>query len=283
MKKIITALVAFATILLVVGTTPVLAGKDSFVFDFTKQCTETKDKGGIVKFICDLKSDLTACGEENAELQDNLTACGEEKERLSEKINGYGVLDTGLLTKYGSSSYGPNLYSGREWEGYGEIEGIGQVTVTVSAAWNWGWRTVNAPYSCSTNAIYTSDHHGAPVVTNPVAHVDTKSDTPYSGAFTCTSTVTVKDGDGHQIVGDIVGGSVYELVVWGGAQSLNEWLISFDVDETSGTGKFTGVNGTGTYRMTWESGPGNMGITFTDGGYVDIRRFHEQEIFLHLN
>jgi hypothetical protein len=188
-----------------------------------------------------------------------------------------GVLDEGLLMAYGSSSYGPNYYSGRIWEGYGQIEGIGKAVVRVSAAWDWGWQSF---YGSGTNWLYTNDHHGALIVTQPVDHTDTKGETEQEGDFTCEATVNITDEEGDQIFGNIVGGSVYELEVWGGGQSNNEWLISFEI--VGGTGKYSDASGTGVYRMTWESGPGNMGITFTDGGYVDPLRFHEQEIFLRL-
>ena len=94
--------------------------------------------------------------------------------------------------------------------------------------------------------------------------------------------ITNKKGD--QLVGQIVGGSVYELVIFGPSASINEWLISFQIDSGLSTGKFAGATGTGVYRMIWESGPGqDIVFDVDDGGLVDPRRFIEQEIFLHLN
>jgi len=178
-------------------------------------------------------------------------------------ISAYGALTEGLLTAYGSSSHGPNYYSGREWVGYGKIESIGHATVEISAAWDW-------------YGDWTTDHPGALVVINPVDHLDTKAETSHEGPFVCEATVTIIDDDGDQINSEITCGSVYELETFGYHESVNEWLISFKI--ISGTGRYSDAAGTGIYRMVWESGPGSV-IPFT-GVYVDPARFLLQEIFL---
>ncbi len=192
-----------------------------------------------------------------------------------------GILDEGLLIAYGSSSSGgnPNVYSGRIWEGYGNIESIGKATVRISASWDWGR---GAPAGES-NQIHTGDHKGGPIVTTSQNFIDTPArETPFDGPF--TATVTITDKKGNVIVGNIVSGSVFELEVFGSLTSINEWLISFVVDSEASTGQFSGATGTGVYRMIWESGDyGAPDSKYQDEGLIDPDRFLEQEIFLHLN
>ncbi len=199
-----------------------------------------------------------------------------------------GVLDEGKTIYYASHWAGATpapdpltpqavkKYSGRIWEGYGEIEGIGKATVEVSACWDWG----RGRPAGESNQLHTGDHRGALVVTTSQDFIDNKLDTEGDGAYTADATVTITDKKGDQLFGSIVGGSVYELVIHSpGPGSDNEWVINFEI--TGGTGKFAGATGTGIYRMVWDSNKESG--AYLDSGYGDPARFLEQEIFLHLD
>jgi len=198
-----------------------------------------------------------------------------------------GYLTNGEITYYASYWSGQTpgdpqsvkKYSGRIWTAEGIIESIGHATVEVSACWDWGRSTPEG----ETNEIYTSDHQGALVVTTSQWFGDNKDWTTGSGPFECTATITITDGSGNEMWGDITGGSVYELVVFSppDTNSINEWLIHFTV--SGGTGDFENAKGTGIYRLVWDAhnGPGNPYSDITPtGSYDDPARFLEQNIFL---
>jgi len=196
-----------------------------------------------------------------------------------------GVLSDGDLLAYASCWTGATefcqpvkKYSGRIWTGEGEIEGLGPVTVEVRACWDWGR---SQPLTPPPPYIYTADHRGALIVTTTQGFEDDNVDTPIDGTWTANATVTITTKKGDEINGNIVGGSVYELVVhqYPDSGSINEWLISFNID--GGTGKFSSASGTGLYRMVWDSS--TDGYPANPRDLTDPNRFIEQEIFLHLN
>lgn len=125
-----------------------------------------------------------------------------------------------------------------------KIKKVGDVTVSIDASWQWtvGVGVFGPPFS--------TDH--------PCALVNiTAQDLPdlISGASrTYAATVTMTNNkNGDVLVGNISGGSVCEVEVFGAAQSINQWLIAFEIDGASSTGKFAGASGQGLIDFKFNS------------------------------
>ena len=117
------------------------------------------------------------------------------------------------------------------------IEGIGQATVSIDSSWQWS----PGPYS--------SDHPCALV--NKTAQTLPDLWTGNDREYDATVTITSKKGD--RLVGNISGGSVCEISVFGSAQSINQWLIAFEIDGGASTGKFFGDSGQGLIDFKFDS------------------------------
>ena len=119
-----------------------------------------------------------------------------------------------------------------------QIEGIGQADVSIDASWQWS----PGPYS--------ADHPCALVNITPQDLPDLVSGDP---AFTYNATVTITAKNGDQLIGNISGGSVCEVVVFGPGMSINQWLIAFEIDGAASTGKFAGDIGQGVVDFKFDS------------------------------
>jgi hypothetical protein len=119
-----------------------------------------------------------------------------------------------------------------------KIEGIGKATVRTDASWQW----LPGPYS--------ADHPCALVNQTPQVLPDLISSNP---AFNYSATVTITSKKGDQLVGNVSGGSVCEIVVFGPASSINQWLVAFEIDGAASTGKFAGDSGQGVVDFKFDS------------------------------
>ena len=117
------------------------------------------------------------------------------------------------------------------------IEGIGMATVTTDASWQWS----PGPYSTA--------HPCALVNSVPQILFDFVS----IGMFPYNGTVTITSENGDTLVGIVSGGSVCEIIVFGAGESINQWLVSFEIDPTASTGKFAGDIGQGVVDFKFDS------------------------------
>lgn len=120
-----------------------------------------------------------------------------------------------------------------------KIEGIGMATVNIDASWQWS----PGPYS--------ADHPCALVNQTPQVLLDLLAVPIGPRTYTATVTITSKKGD--MLVGNISGGSVCEVVVFGPGQSINQWLVAFEIDGAASTGKFAGDSGQGLIDFKYDS------------------------------
>jgi len=212
----------------------------------------------------------------------------------------HGLLKNETLLAYASTS-GQGGNSGRIWSAEGKIKGIGNVTVEVSASWNWSFYNSDHPaalvntrqvdfFGCRTGKICapgddlneTADWTKGVIpaeLTND--YIDGKVRRGHPDGFRTDATVIITDKkNGDQIHGLIDDGSVTEIQVpgTGGGGSINEWFIGFMID--GGTGRFADATGRGYIHKIWDSG---SAYSDTPGVYMDDpARFLVHEIFLHL-
>lgn len=125
-----------------------------------------------------------------------------------------------------------------------KIEGIGKATVRIDASWQFS----PGPYS--------ADHPCALVNQTPQMLFDFIS----LGPFLYTATVTITSKKGDKLVGHVSGGSVCEIVVFGPAESINQWLVAFEIDGMLSTGKFFGDSGQGLIDFKFDSRPASLGF-----------------------
>jgi len=144
--------------------------------------------------------------------------------------------------------------AGAEITASGEVDDLGEVSVTASASWDWDLFSAAHPCALLNKVPVILDHDFVP------------GPGPAAIPWTADATVTITTEEGDKIFGAIVGGSVCELEVFGFALTINEGLTSFDI--TGGTGEFADASGSGLTRTVVDSRP--------DGGFII------SEIFLHL-
>lgn len=211
-----------------------------------------------------------------------------------------GLLENETLLAYASTS-GSGGNSGRIWSAEGTIEGIGKAEVLVSASWNWSFYNGDHPAAlvnsstvdfdgCRTGKVCAAgtDYSGSADLTQGVVpgpltddYANGKVRRGHPDGFRTDATVTITNGEGDEIHGDIVGGSVTEIAVpgTGGGGSINEWFISFDID--GGTGEFAPATGSGYVHMVFDSGSAHTELPAVYQNNPD--RFLEHEIFLNLD
>ncbi len=118
-----------------------------------------------------------------------------------------------------------------------QIEGIGKAVVNIDASWQW------------IPGTYSSDHPCAIVNKSPQTLPDLISRNP---KFLYKATVTIASQNGKH-VGNVTGGSVCEIEVFSVGQSINQWLISFEIDPAKSTGIFAGAKGQGLIDFKFDS------------------------------
>ena len=185
----------------------------------------------------------------------------------------------------GQVTDGPDFDDSGEviFEGY--VGDIGHVTVEQSAAWTWntyaaaGGTGAAAPcalaYATPRTLVRIHTHQGISTedVTAPLTLIPA-GEFPFSaaglgddtgldvGTHTFTGTVTITDAYGNTIAGVVEGGTNCEVEVFPGNHTSG--VFDFDHSDTNntvqtaleitgGTGRFTGVTGTGTLAYTYDT------------------------------
>ena len=127
------------------------------------------------------------------------------------------------------------------------IPGVGKSTVTIDGSWDWSSYSTSHPCALFDSAASPS----------LIELINTDFGPPVIFAFNVyNAAVTITDNKGDTIAAAITGGSVCEIVVFGPGDSINEWVVAFETDGVSSTGKYAGRTGTGhlVFRLSGATG-----------------------------
>ena len=119
------------------------------------------------------------------------------------------------------------------------IEGMGQSVINVDSSWHWS----PGPYETGRHQCALVDQVPSPVLPDALT----------GDPIVYASEVRITAANGDQVVGNIQGGSVCELVVFAPAESINQWLIAFEVSGDDSTGRFAGRSGQGVIDFKYNS------------------------------
>jgi hypothetical protein len=131
-----------------------------------------------------------------------------------------------------------------------QIESIGPAVVNINASWQ-------CP-DCDPPPLYNPMVLYGISADRPCALVNNTEqvlpDSLGGGLFLYTAKVTITSKNGnHVIAGDVSGGSVCQLEETGFGESINQWLVSFQINPDESSGKFADAIGQGLIDLKFDS------------------------------
>jgi len=130
--------------------------------------------------------------------------------------------------------------------------------VVIDASWQWTPGPYSANHPCA--LVNVTPQYGLPNL--------------FGGAVNYLAEVVITtDKAGDVLIGNISGGSVCEVEVFGSAQSINQWLIAFEIDPSKSTGKFAGRTGQGLIDFKYNS----KTFAFEQPFQITMNRWHEKK------